>query len=266
MKISAITVFPLSSERPELKVGKPIHPSWWGYDQALVKVDTDEGISGWGTAGTRWELADAARKVLTPHFIGDDALQPDAVTERVHQWTFWYGRGGTITNFVGAMNQALWDISGKHYGVPTHALLGGAVRDRIRVYAHWGIGSLTDEGKAAARERLDMLLKKGGYTAFKSGPGGKWRGHEPPSMIDDFVERAYLMREWVGPDVGTRVRLPWQNDPLARHRNLPRDQRHAANVRRGTGTAGERGRPEAGLGPCSFSYCYWRQKLYRSRC
>ena len=102
---------------------------------------------------------------------------------------------------LSGIDQALWDISGKHFGVPTHALLGGAVRDRIRVYAHWGIGSLTDEGKAAARERLDMLLKKGGYTAFKAGLGGKWRGHEPPSMIDEFVERAYLMRDWVGPDV-----------------------------------------------------------------
>jgi L-alanine-DL-glutamate epimerase-like enolase superfamily enzyme len=50
LKISAITVLPLTSERPELKVGNPIHPSWWGYDQALVKVDIDEGISGWGTA------------------------------------------------------------------------------------------------------------------------------------------------------------------------------------------------------------------------
>jgi galactonate dehydratase len=69
------------------------------------------------------------------------------------------------------------------------------------VYAHWGIGSLTDEGKAAARERLDFLQKSGGYDAYKSGPGGKWRAHEPPAVIDDFVERAYLMREWVGDEV-----------------------------------------------------------------
>ena len=60
---------------------------------------------------------------------------------------------------------------------------------------------MTDEGKARARERLDWLRKQGGYTAFKAGPGGKWRGHEPPAVIDAFVERAYLMREWVGPDV-----------------------------------------------------------------
>ena len=101
---------------------------------------------------------------------------------------------------LSGIDQALWDIAGKHYGVPTHQLLGGAVRDRIRVYAHWGIGSMTDEGQAAAKDRLEMLQKKGGYKAFKSGPGGTWRAHEPPAVIDAFVERAYLMREWVGPD------------------------------------------------------------------
>jgi galactonate dehydratase len=102
---------------------------------------------------------------------------------------------------LSGIDQALWDIAGKHYGVPTHQLLGGAVRDRIRVYAHWGIGSLTEEGKAAAKARLEWLQRKGSYTAFKTGPGGKWRAHEPPAVIDAFVERAYLMREWVGPDV-----------------------------------------------------------------
>ena len=47
---------------------------------------------------------------------------------------------------LSGIDQALWDIAGKHYGVPVYKLLGGAVRDRIRVYAHWGIGSMTDEG------------------------------------------------------------------------------------------------------------------------
>ena len=84
--------------------------------------------------------------------------------------------------------------------MPTYRLLGGPVRDRIRVYAHWGIGNTSEAGLASARERLDMLQTKGGYTAFKTGPGGKWRAHEPPAVIDDFVKRAYTMREWVGDD------------------------------------------------------------------
>jgi galactonate dehydratase len=94
----------------------------------------------------------------------------------------------------------LWDIAGKHYDVPAYKLMGGAVRDRIRVYAHWGIHGDTDEALTSSRERLDMLMKKG-YTAFKSGPPGTWRAHEPPSRIDTFIKRAYLMREWVGDDI-----------------------------------------------------------------
>ncbi len=101
---------------------------------------------------------------------------------------------------LSGLDQALWDIAGKHYGVPTYELLGGPVRDRIRVYAHWGIHDLSGEGMAEAKERLEWLSKSG-YTAYKTRPGGKWRGHEPPAVIDKFIKRAYLMREWVGPDI-----------------------------------------------------------------
>jgi galactonate dehydratase len=101
---------------------------------------------------------------------------------------------------LSGLDQALWDITGKYYGVPVYKLLGGAQRDRIRVYAHWGIRDLSDEGKARSKERLEMLSKSG-YTAYKAGPAGKWRGHEPPAVIDQFVECAYTMRDWVGPNV-----------------------------------------------------------------
>ena len=168
----------------------------------LVKITTDTGISGWGetTLEGKPKSVVASVEELAEYFVGKDPLRIEHHWQHVYRSAFFRG-GNVLMTALSGIDQALWDISGKHYGVPTHALLGGAVRDRIRVYAHWGIGSLTDESKATARERLDMLLKKGGYTAFKSGPGGKWRGHEPPSMIDDFVERAYLMRDWVGPDV-----------------------------------------------------------------
>jgi galactonate dehydratase len=168
----------------------------------LVKITTDTGISGWGetTLEGKPQSVVAAVDELAQYFLGKDPLRIEHHWQHVYRSAFFRG-GNVLMTALSGIDQALWDISGKHYGVPTHALLGGAVRDRIRVYAHWGIGSLTDEGKQAARTRLDMLLKQGGYTAFKAGPGGKWRGHEPPSMIDEFVERAYLMREWVGPDV-----------------------------------------------------------------
>ena len=169
----------------------------------LVKITTDTGIVGWGetTLEGKPKSTCAAVEELADYFIGKDPLRIEHHWQHVYRSAFFRG-GNILMSALSGIDQALWDIAGKYYDVPAYQLLGGAVRDRIRVYAHWGIGSLTDEGKAAAKERLEFLQRKGGYTAFKTGPGGKWRGHEPPAVIDAFVERAYLMREWVGPDVG----------------------------------------------------------------
>jgi galactonate dehydratase len=79
--------------------------------------------------------------------------------------------------------------------------MGGNTRDKIGVYAHWGIRDLSEEGLEQSRERLEWLQKTGGYKAFKAGPAGKWRAHESPKRIDEFVKAAYMMREWVGDDV-----------------------------------------------------------------
>ena len=167
----------------------------------LVKITTDTGLFGWGesTLEGKPESVEGAVRELADYLVGKDPLRIEHHWQHMYRSAFFRG-GAILMTALSALDQALWDIAGKHYGVPVYKLLGGAVRDRIRVYAHWGIGSLTEESLAAARTRLDLLLKSG-YTAFKSGPGGKWRGHEPPAVIDHFVECAFLMREWVGPDV-----------------------------------------------------------------
>jgi galactonate dehydratase len=167
----------------------------------LVKITTDSGPVGWGetTLEGRPKSVYGAVEEIADYLIGKDPLRIEHHWQHLYRSVFF--RGGPVwLSAMSGIDQALWDIAGKHYGVPTYKLLGGEVRDRIRVYAHWGIRGLTDEGKARSRERLERLLGMG-YTAFKSGPGGKWRAHEPPSFIDAFVERAYLMREWVDPDV-----------------------------------------------------------------
>ena len=168
----------------------------------LVKITTDNGLVGWGetTLEGKPKSTVAAVEELADYLIGKHPLRIEHHWQHIYRSAFYRG-GNVLMTALSGIDQALWDIAGKHYGVPTYQLLGGAVRDRIRVYAHWGIGSLTDEGKTAAKARLEWLQRKGNYTAFKTGPGGKWRAHEPPAVIDAFVERAYLMREWVGPDV-----------------------------------------------------------------
>ncbi len=167
----------------------------------LVKVTTDNGLIGWGetTLEGKPKSTSSAVEELADYLVGKDPLRIEHHWQHIYRSAFYRG-GPILMTALSGLDQALWDIAGKHYGVPTYELLGGPVRDRIRVYAHWGIHDLSDEGLAEAKERLEWLSKSG-YTAYKTGPSGKWRGHEPPSVIDGFVKRAYLMREWVGPDI-----------------------------------------------------------------
>jgi galactonate dehydratase len=167
----------------------------------LVKITTDEGLVGWGetTLEGRPQSTCAAVDEMAAYLVGKDPLRIEHHWQHIYRSSFFRG-GPVVMSALSGIDQALWDISGKHYGVPSYRLLGGEVRDRIRVYAHWGVRDMTDEGLERSRERLEWLQTMG-YTAYKSGPGGTWRAHEPPSVIDDFVKKAYMMREWVGPDV-----------------------------------------------------------------
>ncbi len=168
----------------------------------LVKITTDTGLVGWGetTLEGKPRSTHAAVEDLAQYLVGKDALRREHHWQHIYRSAFYRG-GPVLMTALAGIDQALWDIAGKHHGVPVYQLLGGPVRDRIRVYAHWGIQGTSDEAQAAARQRLDLLQKRGAYTAFKAGPGGTWRAHEPPAVIDQFVQCAFLMREWVGPDV-----------------------------------------------------------------
>jgi galactonate dehydratase len=168
----------------------------------LVRITTDTGIEGWGetTLEGKPKSTWAAVEELSDYLIGKDPLRIEHHWQAIYRSAFFKG-GNVLMSALAGIDQALWDIAGKHFGVPSYQLMGGATRDRIRVYAHWGIRDMTDEGLASSRKRLDTLMKKGKYTAFKAGPPGKWRAQESPSRIDEFVKIAYTMREWVGPDV-----------------------------------------------------------------
>jgi D-galactarolactone cycloisomerase len=172
--IRRVDVYPLVSQRPRLRVGEPIPDGWWGYDQSLVRVEAEDGLHGWGTAGTRWELADAARKVLTPHLVGQDASQPETLTERLHQWTFWYGRGGAVTNFIGAINVALWDLLGQRTGLSISRLLGGRHVEAVKPYASM-LFTWPPDGPDGMLAHLESAREKR-FRAFKLGWGPFGRG------------------------------------------------------------------------------------------
>lgn len=167
----------------------------------LIKITTDTGLVGWGETTLEGKPLStvAAVNELAEYLIGQDPLRIEHHWQHIYRSAFFRG-GPVLMTALSGIDQALWDIAGKHCGAPVYQLLGGPVRDRVRVYAHWGIREMSEDGLAASRQRLDRLLQSG-YTAFKSGPAGTWRGHEPPAVIDSFVRCAYMMREWVGPDV-----------------------------------------------------------------
>ena len=101
----------------------------------LIAVVTDEGLVGLGSAFTSDQLARAALALLEPLYRGENALEPERVSEKLHQNTFWLGRGGSVTRTISGIDIALWDLLGKATGQPVGRLLGGRYRDRVKPYA-----------------------------------------------------------------------------------------------------------------------------------
>src|SRR3982750_4357368 len=127
----------------------------------LVKITTDNGLVGWGetTLEGKPKSTVAAVEELADYLIGKDPLRIEHHWQHVYRSAFFRG-GAILMSALSGVDQALWDIAGKPFDAPVYQLLGGATRDRIRVYAHWGIRGLDDQSLARSRQRLDMLMKK----------------------------------------------------------------------------------------------------------
>jgi len=193
VKIRAITSAALTGESPkggwstEIKPEDSVH--------ALVAVHTDAGITGYGSVFTDGRLVQAALKVLEPLFLGENALEPERVSEKLHQNSFWMGRGGSVTHAISGIDIALWDILGKATGLPVGRLLGGSYRQRVQPYC-----SLLME---RPHEMFDVITtyRKLGFTAFKIGwgPFGRAMDHK----LDAAIVRA--ARDAAGPDAKLMV-------------------------------------------------------------
>ena len=131
----------------------------------LVVVLTDEGLTGLGAAFSNDGLVRSALAVMRPLFEGENALEPERVSEKLHQNTFWLGRGGAITHAISGVDIALWDLLGKATSQPIGRLLGGRYRERVRPYA-----SILMQPPSPLRDEL-LRLKAEGFRAFKIGWG-----------------------------------------------------------------------------------------------
>src|SRR5262245_47749961 len=98
----------------------------------ILEVLTDEGLRGIGSCYTTQALVEASLDLLRPMLIGETAFEPERVSEKLRQSTFWLGRGGAVEHAISGIDIALWDLLGRAVGQPVSRLLGGNYRDRIK--------------------------------------------------------------------------------------------------------------------------------------
>lgn len=187
MRIKAIKAAGLRGSTPKGGWANEITPAHCIH--TIIAVYTDEGVTGWGSAFTNDLLVHGALQVLEPLFMGENALEPERVSEKLHANTFWMGRGGSITHTISGIDIALWDILGKVTGQPVGRLLGGRYRDRVLPYA-----SLLMQDPEPLADQL-RAVKARGFRAFKIGWGPF--GRHSAKLDEAIVQRA---REAVGSD------------------------------------------------------------------
>jgi len=185
MKIERIEAYGLRGLTPEGGWSNEIRPD--DCVHTLVRVVTDGGLTGWGSVFTNDGLVQAALGVLEPLVRGENALEPERVTEKLHQHMFWLGRGGSITHTISGIDIALWDILGQATGQPVGRLLGGRYREKVKPYA----SLLMDEPSRLAAHLIE--IKAQGFRAFKMGWG-------PFGRVDAAMDEAIVAaaREAIG--------------------------------------------------------------------
>jgi galactonate dehydratase len=186
-----------------------------GKNLCFVRIDTDEGIHGWGECYTQ---ADRDIQVTTHidrlkrYLVGRDPTNIKHFIQIV--FDDFAGRRGAMDLWcaVSGLEQAMWDITGKVCGVPIHKLLGGPVRERIRVYANgWGGGGW-DSGIIA--ERASEVVEQG-FTALKFDPiPGPWRTFVDKRVENQTIENVRAVRQAVGQDVDILVEMHSRLAPM----------------------------------------------------
>lgn len=131
----------------------------------FLRVETDGGIIGWGEGTGEWltESVEATLHAWSELLVGRDPLQVAAICDDIQDRLPWKG-GPIFGTAISAINQALYDIAGRAWGVPVHTILGGARRDRVRVYGHTSL----DTPEAAVEGAL--AVRDAGFAGVKANP------------------------------------------------------------------------------------------------
>ncbi len=172
-----------------------VPPRW-----LFLKIETDEGISGWGEPVIEGKAATvrAAVDECMEHLIGCDPMKIEDHWNTLYRGGFYRG-GPILMSAIAGIDQALWDIKGKYYNAPIHQLLGGKARDSMRVYSWIGGDRPADVG-LAAQKMLDY-----GFTAVKMNATEELQYIDSHKKIDEAIARISAVRDTVGSDFGIGI-------------------------------------------------------------
>jgi galactonate dehydratase len=167
-----------------------VAPRW-----LFLRVDTDDGVSGWGEpiVEGRAQTVESAVHELADHLVGEDPLRIEDHWQVLTKGGFYRG-GPILASAVAGIDQALWDIAGKARGAPAHELLGGPVRERARVYSWIGGDDPTEVAEAATAQVA------AGFTAVKLNALGIAGRIDTLAATEAVIDRATAVREAIGPD------------------------------------------------------------------
>ena len=179
----------------------------------FVKVLTDQpGLFGWGEATLEWHTRGVVGAIedLTQLLIGEDPTRPEHLWQMMYRQHFWHGQGIVRATAIAGIDIALWDIVGKHLGVPCSKLWGGPVRDYVRTYCHLGGGRMEDfyETPVDNAKRFADLARQAvadGYTAFKSMAVPSTMPIEGLKPVRAAEAAVRAMREAVGEEIDIMV-------------------------------------------------------------
>lgn len=172
-----------------------VPPRW-----LFLKIETDEGITGWGEPVVEGKADTVAAAVMemSDHIIGKDPMRIEDMFQVLYRGGFYRG-GPILTSAISGIEQALWDIKGKFYNAPVYDLIGGACRDRTRVYSWIGGDRPSDVGQAAKQQ------VQAGFTAVKMNATEEMHFIDSISKVDEAIARIAAVREAVGKDVGIGI-------------------------------------------------------------
>lgn len=172
-----------------------VPPRW-----LFLKITTENGLSGWGepVVEGRADTVEAAVKELSGYVLNRNANEIEDIWQSLYRGGFYRG-GPILMSAIAGIDQALWDIKGKALNVPVYELIGGAVRNKMKIYG-WIGGDKPDNVASAAKKRLDA-----GFKAVKMNASAEMEWIDTHKKVKEVAARVAAVREVVGDDTAIGI-------------------------------------------------------------